>query len=141
MAIGIIGKKLGMTQVFGENGIVIPVTVVKAGPCVVVQKKTVEHDGYNAVQVGFNEITKLSKVNKPLAGHFKKAEVPPMARLKEFRVDEEELNGYEKGSAVPLEPLRGRRFCRCHRGLHRKRQRRRDKEAQILGRAGGSRHA
>ena len=102
MAIGIIGKKLGMTQIFGENGVVIPVTVVKAGPCVVVQKKTVEHDGYNAVQVGFDEITKASRVNKPRAGHFKKAAVPPMARLKEFRIEEEELGNYEPGSAVPL---------------------------------------
>ncbi len=103
MAIGLIGKKLGMTQIFGENGIVIPVTVVKTGPCVVVQKKTVEHDGYNAVQVGFEVITKASRVNKPLGGHFKKADCPPMARLKEFRVEGEELDGYETGKEVPLD--------------------------------------
>ena len=96
-------KKLGMTQIFGQNGIVIPVTVVKAGPCVVVQKKTVEHDGYNAVQVGFDEITKVSRVNKPLTGHFKKAEVPPMARLKEFRLEGEEMDSYETGKEVPLD--------------------------------------
>ena len=76
MGIGIIGKKLGMTQIFGDNGIVIPVTVVKAGPCFVVQKKTVEHDGYNAVQIGFDEITKVSRVNKPLTGHFKEGRGP-----------------------------------------------------------------
>ena len=103
MAIGLIGKKLGMTQIFGENGVVVPVTVVKTGPCLVVQKKTVEHDGYNAVQIGFDQITKASRVNKPLAGHFKKAEVPPMARLREFRVEGEELSSYEAGSEVPLD--------------------------------------
>ncbi len=103
MAIGLIGRKLGMTQIFGENGIVIPVTVVKTGPCLVVQKKTVEHDGYSAVQVGFDEITKASRVNKPKAGHFKKAGVAPMKRLKEFRLDEEEAAGYEAGSEVSLD--------------------------------------
>jgi len=103
MGIGLIGKKLGMTQIFGENGIVVPVTVVKTGPCFVVQKKTVEHDGYNAVQIGFDQITKVSRINKPLAGHFKKAEVPPMARLREFRVEGEELSSYETGSEVPLD--------------------------------------
>jgi len=100
MGIGLIGKKLGMTQVFGENGAIIPVTVVKAGPCLVVQKKTVESDGYAAVQLGFEEITKASRVNKPLAGHFKKANVPPMARLKEFRLSPEELDQYEAGGEV-----------------------------------------
>ena len=103
MGIGLIGKKIGMTQIFGENGVVIPVTVVKTGPCFVVQKKTVEKDGYAAVQVGFEEITKTSRVNKPRTGHFKKADLPPMTRLTEFRVDGEELGGYETGSEVPLD--------------------------------------
>ena len=67
----IIGKKLGMTQLFDERGNVVPVTVVEAGPCVVVQKKTVENDGYAALQVGFGEL-KANKVNKPMAGHFAK---------------------------------------------------------------------
>ena len=71
---GIIGKKIGMTQIFDEAGKVIPVTVVEAGPCVVVQKKTVENDGYEAVQLGFGDI-RAKRVNKPLAGHFKKADV------------------------------------------------------------------
>ena len=66
---GLIGKKIGMTQIFDDNGNVIPVTVVEAGPCTVVQKKTVENDGYEAVQVGFGEV-KISRVNKPQAGHF-----------------------------------------------------------------------
>jgi large subunit ribosomal protein L3 len=103
MGIGLIGKKLGMTQIFGENGSAIPVTVVKTGPCFVVQKKTTESDGYNALQVGFEEITKASRANKPRTGHFKKAELPPMAKLKEFRVDAEEISSYEKGSEIPID--------------------------------------
>jgi large subunit ribosomal protein L3 len=103
MGMGLIGKKLGMTQVFGENGAIIPVTVVKTGPCFIVQKKTAETDGYSAVQLGFEEITKASRVNKPRAGHFKKANVPPMTRLKEFRVSAEEMGQYEAGSQVPLD--------------------------------------
>jgi large subunit ribosomal protein L3 len=84
---GIIGKKIGMTQIFDETGKVIPVTVVEAGPCVVVQKKTVENDGYAAVQLGFGDI-KAKNVNKPLAGHFKKAGVANKKTLKEFRLDD-----------------------------------------------------
>ena len=82
---GLIGKKIGMTQIFDDNGNVIPVTVVEAGPCTVVQKKTVENDGYEAVQVGFGEV-KISRVNKPQAGLFKKADVAPKKVLKEFRL-------------------------------------------------------
>ena len=82
---GLIGKKIGMTQIFDDNGNVIPVTVVEAGPCTVVQKKTVENDGYEAVQVGFGEV-KISRVNKPQAGHFKKADVAMKRTLKEFRL-------------------------------------------------------
>lgn len=82
---GLIGKKIGMTQIFDDNGNVIPVTVVEAGPCTVVQKKTVENDGYEAVQVGFGEV-KISRVNKPQSGHFKKADVAPKKVLKEFRL-------------------------------------------------------
>ena len=82
---GLIGKKIGMTQLFDENGRVIPVTVVEAGPCTVVQKKTIENDGYAAVQVGYGDV-KVTKVNKPMAGHFKKADVAPKKVLKEFRL-------------------------------------------------------
>ena len=89
---GLIGKKIGMTQLFDENGKVIPVTVVEAGPCTVVQKKTIENDGYMAVQVGFGDV-KVTKVNKPMAGHFKKADVAPKKVLKEFRLaDTESVN-------------------------------------------------
>ncbi len=81
----ILGTKIGMTQVFTQEGIVIPVTVVEAGPCVVIQKKTTQSDGYDAVQLGYGEIrTKL--VNKPKSGHFKKAGVPVKRHLREFRM-------------------------------------------------------
>ena len=84
---GLIGKKLGMTQLFDENGNVIPVTVVEAGPCVVSQKKTVDNDGYNAVQIGYEDL-KASKVTKPLKGHFAKADVAPKKHLRELRLDD-----------------------------------------------------
>ncbi len=82
---GLIGKKIGMTQIFDEKGNMIPVTVVEAGPCVVVQKKTTEYDGYEAVQVGFGDV-KVKNVTKPMAGHFAKADVAPKKVLKEFRL-------------------------------------------------------
>lgn len=81
----IIGKKIGMTQIFDEKGRVVPVTVVEAGPCVVTQKKTVENDGYDAIQVGFGD-QKPQRVSKPLTGHFKKGDVAPKKTLKEFRM-------------------------------------------------------
>ena len=87
MVKGIIGKKVGMTQLFDESGKVIPVTVIEAGPCTVVQKKTVESDGYQAVQLGFGEVS-AKKVNKAAAGHFKKANVAPKKTLREFRLDD-----------------------------------------------------
>lgn len=83
----ILGTKIGMTQIFGEGGKVIPVTAIVAGPCTVVQKKTVETDGYDAVQVGYGEI-KEKKVNKPLKGHFAKANVANKKYLREFRLDD-----------------------------------------------------
>ena len=82
----IIGKKVGMTQIFDESGKVIPVTVIEAGPCVVTQKKTTETDGYIAVQLGFEDV-KESKLTKPEAGHLKKAGVSPKKHLKEFKLD------------------------------------------------------
>lgn len=84
---GIIGKKIGMTQIFDESGKVIPVTVVEAGPCVVVQKKTVENDGYEAIQLGFGDV-KVTRVNKPMKGHFDKADVACKKELKEFRLED-----------------------------------------------------
>jgi large subunit ribosomal protein L3 len=90
MVNGIIGKKLGMTQLFQDDGTVIPVTVVKAGPCIVVQKKTVNTDGYNAVQLGLVEERPPRRVNKPTEGHFKRAGVPPTRVLREVRIDASE---------------------------------------------------
>lgn len=82
---GLIGKKIGMTQIFDANGTVIPVTVLEVGPCAVVQKKTNEKDGYEAVQLGFGDM-KVTRVNKPMKGHFAKADVAPKKVLKEFRL-------------------------------------------------------
>ena len=85
---GIIGKKIGMTQIFDqEAGKVLPVTVVEAGPCVVVQKKTVENDGYAALQIGFDEV-KAQRISKPMKGHFDKSEVGYKRVLREFRLDD-----------------------------------------------------
>ena len=94
---GLIARKIGMTQLFDDNGKVIPVTVVEAGPCTVVQKKTVETDGYEAIQVGFGDI-KVTRVNKPEAGHFKKADVAPQKVLKEFRL--EDMTNYNVGDTL-----------------------------------------
>ena len=93
----IIGKKIGMTQIFDENGKVVPVTVVEAGPCVVVQKKTIEKDGYEAIQVGFGDVRE-KLVNKPRKGHFAKAGVSLRRTLKEFRL--ENANEYEVGQEI-----------------------------------------
>ena len=93
----ILGKKVGMTQIFTEEGNVVPVTVVEAGPCVVVAKKTVESDGYNAIQVGFGAV-KENRVNKPEAGQFKKAGVEMKKVLREFRT--EEVASYEIGQEI-----------------------------------------
>ena len=85
---GLIGRKVGMTQIFDEKGNVIPVTVVELGPCTVTQKKTIENDGYNAVQLGFEDM-KVTRTNKPMKGHFDKANVAPKKVLKEFRLEDD----------------------------------------------------
>lgn len=100
--ITLLGKKIGMTQIFTEEGVVIPVTVVEAGPEVVTQVKTVETDGYNAVQVAYGD-TKAHRVNKPMAGHFEKAGVEVKKHLAEFRVEEGEA--YEVGQVITVEAL------------------------------------
>ncbi len=93
----LIGKKIGMTQIFDEKGNVVPVTVVEAGPCVVSMKKTVETDGYTAVQLGFGDM-KANKVTKPMQGHFNKANVAPKKVLKEFRFDD--CDAYSVGDII-----------------------------------------
>ncbi|MCL2323443.1 MAG: 50S ribosomal protein L3 [Oscillospiraceae bacterium] len=106
----ILGKKLGMTQIFNDEGKVVPVTVVEAGPCVVLQKKTIERDGYESIQVGFGEIRE-KLVNKPLAGHFKKANVQNRRFIREFRLDdtsslevgnEIKVNIFEQGEKIDI---------------------------------------
>ena len=104
----IIGKKIGMTQLFDQRGNVVPVTAVEAGPCVVTQVKTVENDGYKAFQLGFGEM-KANKVNKPMAGHFKKNDVAPKKVLREFRLEGDANVGdiikadvFEAGEAVDV---------------------------------------
>ena len=96
----ILGKKLGMTQIFDANGLVIPVTVVEAGPCFVTQVKTMENDGYSAVQIAFEDI-KENLVNKPLMGQFKKAEVSAKRYLKEFKLENAEE--YKAGDKITCE--------------------------------------
>ncbi|MCQ2413522.1 MAG: 50S ribosomal protein L3 [Clostridia bacterium] len=97
---GIIGKKLGMTQIFDEKGNVVPVTLIEAGPCAVVQKKTVETDGYNALQLAFEDTTE-KHLTKAELGHFKKSGVTPKKHLKEFRL--EDISAYEAGSVVTVD--------------------------------------
>jgi large subunit ribosomal protein L3 len=95
----IIGKKVGMTQIFDENGTVTPVTLIEAGPCYVTQKKTVENDGYQAVQVGFQEVSE-KRLTKPQLGHLQKVNAPKLKHLREFRVDD--LSAYEEGQKIDV---------------------------------------
>lgn len=101
---GILGKKLGMTQVLREDGTVIPVTVLKAGPCVVVQRKTRANDGYEAVQLGLVEFIKPRRVNRPRTGHLKKANVPPLRFLWEIRLSEADAEA-KAGDKVLVEEV------------------------------------
>jgi large subunit ribosomal protein L3 len=95
----ILGRKVGMSQIFDEEGKAVPVTVIEAGPCFVVQKKTTERDGYAALQLGFGE-RRAEKLNNPLRGHFNKDKVKPLRYLKEMRLDEAELEGYAVGQEI-----------------------------------------
>lgn len=105
---GILGKKIGMTQIFDENGHIIPVTVIEAGPCKVVQVKELEKDGYTASQLGFEKIKKEKNVSKPLLGHFKKASLPAYRLLKEMKMeglkvgDTVTVNIFNKGDNVSI---------------------------------------
>ena len=98
----ILGKKIGMTQVFEENGAVVPVTVVLAGPVSVIQKKTEEIDGYNAIKVGFEDIPDR-KANKPMKGQFEKAKIPAKRSMREFRL--EDTTGFEVGKVIKVEDM------------------------------------
>jgi len=100
MEAGILGEKIGMTRIFTKNGESIPVTVILAGPCRVIQRKNLEKDGYNAVQLGFKEINK-KKVSKPIIGHFNKFKVEPLKYMREFKVDDS--NKYSSGMEVKVD--------------------------------------
>jgi large subunit ribosomal protein L3 len=102
MPIGILGKKIGMTQVFDEDSKAITVTVIEAGPCPIVQKKTMETDQYNAIQLGFLD-QKRQRVSKPKLGHYDKANVPAKRILREIRLDENEIQDYETGQEVNVD--------------------------------------
>lgn len=95
----LLGKKIGMTQIFGENGDAIPVTVIQAGPCVVCQKKAPDKDHYSAIQLGFLPVEE-KRINRPVKGHFEKKNLSPMKYLKEFRVDDKDLKDYEVGQEI-----------------------------------------
>ena len=99
---GILGKKVGMTQVFSERGEVIPVTVIEAGPCFVAQIKTVERDGYTAVQLGFEE-AKPKRLTQPELRHLQKSNLPPLRHLRELRVSVDELTDLEEGQEVTVD--------------------------------------
>ncbi|MEQ8766314.1 MAG: 50S ribosomal protein L3 [Planctomycetota bacterium] len=102
MSIGLLGRKQGMTQIYGDNGVVIPVTVIQAGPCLVTQIKKTETDGYSALQVAF-EKRRANITKKPLAGHFKKAGVDTSRFLREMRLaSDEEIGQYELGQALTV---------------------------------------
>lgn len=100
MAAGILGEKIGMTRIFTKNGESIPVTVILAGPCRVIQRKNLEKDGYNAVQLGFKEVNK-KKVSKPIIGHFNQFKVEPLKYMREFKVDDS--NKYSSGMEVKVD--------------------------------------
>ena len=99
MSIGILGRKVGMTQIFDENSTMIPVTVIEAGPCPVVQKKTIATDHYNAIQLGFLD-QKRQRMRKPNLGHFDKISVPPKRYLREIRLDDTEIQQFEVGQEL-----------------------------------------
>ncbi len=109
---GILGRKIGMTQVFDEKGDVHPITVLKVGPCVVTQLKTLAKDGYDAAQVGLVEFVKASKVNKPMTGHFGKAEAPPVRFIKEFAIETvtDETDGVKAGDRIQVDLFEGEKF-------------------------------
>lgn len=106
MTLGILATKVGMTQIFTPEGVRVPVTVLQIEPNTIVQKRTMENDGYTALQVGYGKVSP-KRVNKPTAGHYKKAEQEARRLLREFRVDEEQLGKYEVGQSLPLEIFDG----------------------------------
>ena len=132
---GLIGKKLGMTQIFDEQGKVIPVTVIEAGPCVVAQVKTVETDGYNAIQLGFGDV-KESKINKPEKGHFAKSKLTPKKHLREFRLDS--VENINVGDELKADTFTAGDQVRYPRNIKRKRIPRRYQTSWPIKRTNGT---
>lgn len=110
--VGILGKKIGMTQIFDERGDVHPVTVLKAGPCVITQLKTIAKDGYSAAQIGYVDFVKASKVNKAMTGHFAKANVPPVRMIKEVDIETvtDDGEGVKAGDRILVDIFENERF-------------------------------
>lgn len=98
--VGILGKKLGMTKIFKEDGSVVPVTVIQAGPCTILQKKTLKTDKYDAIQLGFDEIAKVKNVSKPVIEHCKKANAKPLRFIREIRLNADQLEQYQVGQQI-----------------------------------------
>src|ERR1700678_3053782 len=110
--VGILGKKVGMTQIFDERGDIHPVTVLKAGPCVITQLKTLAKDGYEAAQIGYVDFVKASKVNKAMTGHFAKADVPPVRMIKEVAIEsvKGDGEGVKAGDRILVNIFENERF-------------------------------
>jgi large subunit ribosomal protein L3 len=110
--VGILGKKIGMTQIFDDRGDVHPITVLKAGPCVITQLKTMAKDGYSAAQIGYVDFVKASKVNKAMTGHFAKANVPPVKMIKEVAIENvtDDSEGVKAGDRVLVSIFENERF-------------------------------
>lgn len=102
MSIGLLGQKLGMTQLFDDSGNAVPVTIIEVGPCPVVQRKTIGTDGYEAIQIGYKAERKARKVTKPLKGHFDKANVAAQKHLREFRLEPQESSEYSVGQILTV---------------------------------------
>ena len=100
MSIGLLGNKIGMTQIFDESGNIIPVTILKVGPCIITQIKTLEKDGYNAIQVGYGNVS-TKTLNQPKLGHLQKSNIQPLKYLKEFRINDE--NEFEIGQVLNVD--------------------------------------
>nr|QCI08250.1 ribosomal protein L3 [Pterothamnion crispum] len=101
MSIGLLGTKIGMTQLFNKEGSAIPVTILKVGPCIITQIKTIENDGYKAIQIGYQEV-RDNKLTKPEIGHLKKANIPPLKYLHEYKYDKELSNNIKIGETLDL---------------------------------------
>ena len=136
---GILGKKVGMTQIFDDAGMVHPVTVLKVGPCVITQLKTMKTDGYDAAQIGLVEFVKASKINKAMTGHFAKSDAPPVREIREVQLESasggEGDTGAKAGDRITVEIFNDYQVCRRHRQQQGPRLRRRHPPARFRRRS------